>query len=180
MVLEDNQGNPIDEYGNLIIQKIRSIDEIVDDEFRFGKRNVELPPISRNLDKAIGANNRPLIIKKNIFIKNTKSHPELSPESSRNILKQALYTPNMHGATQPITHPDYKVAIHTGELNSVVVIDLYQIREHIEVVGWRQIDQEGLEKMKRQATREDGQLLILSPVDGSAADLSALPSNMPF
>lgn len=55
MVLEDNQGNPID--------------EIVDDEFRFGKRNVELPPISRILDKAIGANNRPLIIKKNIYTK---------------------------------------------------------------------------------------------------------------
>ena len=33
--------------------------------------------------------------------------------------------------------------------------------------------------MKRQATREDGQLLILSPDNGLAAGLSALPSNLP-
>lgn len=32
--------------------------------------------------------------------------------------------------------------------------------------------------MKRQAAREDGQLLILSPITGLAADLSTLTDNL--
>lgn len=40
------------------------------------------------------------------------------------------------------------------------------------------IDGEGLDKMKKQAEREGGQFLILSPEDGSAAALSALPQDL--
>jgi len=53
-------------------------------------------------------------------------------------------------------------------------------KENLEIVGWRQVDSSGLEKLKRQAAREDGQLLILSPINGSAADLSTLPGNLSF
>ena len=37
------------------------------------------------------------------------------------------------------------------------------------------VNEKGLAKMQRQAEREGGQFLILSPNDGSAAALSALP-----
>lgn len=48
------------------------------------------------------------------------------------------------------------------------------------MVGWRFINKRGLEKLKRQAKREDGQLLILSPKKGLAADLSALEFSLPL
>ena len=178
--LYDQQGNPVDEKGKLLLSKIKSIDEITDAEFSIGYRNVELPEISKDLDKALNASGRAVIIKSNIFTKNAISHPELSSKQSREILKQALYAPEMYGSSQPKSRPDYKVVIHRGNLNAIVIIDVYVGKENLEVVGWRQVDLSGLEKLKRQAAREDGQLLILSPKNGLAADLSTLPGNLSF
>ena len=42
---------------------------------------------------------------------------------------------------------------------------------------WYEVDKIGLKNKKRQVEREDGQFLIHSPLDGSAAALSALPSD---
>ena len=51
-------------------------------------------------------------------------------------------------------------------------------KDNVEIVNWHFLRNEALETLKRQATREDGQLLILSPDNGLAADLSTLPSNL--
>lgn len=174
-VYADNQGNPVDADGKLIIDEVNSIDEITDEDFETPTRNVQLPAIPENVAIAIGANGRPIVIKKNVFEKNGNTHVELEPEDSRNILRSALYNPNLVGSTQPIRRPDYKVAIRTGEQNAVVVLDVYQEKDFVEIVGWRIVNERGLAKMQRQAEREGGQFLILSPNDGSAAALSALP-----
>ena len=55
---------------------------------------------------------------------------------------------------------------------------MYDKKDNVEIVGWRKVDEDGFEHMKRQVQREGGQFLILSPQEGSAADLSALPSNL--
>lgn len=68
-----------------------------------------------------------------------------------------------------------KWVIQTGDKNAVIVLDVYSRKDNVEIVGWRKVDASGLEKMKRQAKREGGQFLILSPDKGSAAALSALP-----
>jgi len=74
----------------------------------------------------------------------------------------------------------YWVAVNRGNgKNATVVVDVYPTKDNVEIVGWRSINDKGLEKLKKQAEREDGQLLMLSPDDGSAADLSALASNLP-
>ena len=65
-----------------------------------------------------------------------------------------------------------------GNKNSVVVLDIYANNSNVEIVGWRKIDGKGLERMRRQSEREGGQFLILSPNDGSAAALTALPSDV--
>lgn len=174
----DNQGNPIDENGNLIIEDVESIDEITDKDFTEPTRTVGLPKIPQNVDEAIGANGRKAIIKKSIFVKNRDTHGELTPNDSRDILNRALYNPNLVGTNQPIRRPDYKVAIQTGDKNAVVVLDVYAGKDNVEIVGWRKVDAKGLAKMKRQAEREGGQFLILSPNEGSAAALSALPSDV--
>ncbi|MBO7561917.1 MAG: hypothetical protein J6T04_03405 [Bacteroidales bacterium] len=178
--LFDGQGNPVDSKGKLILVRVKDLDEISNEEFSVGYRNVELPEIPKNLDEALGALGRSVIIKSNIFTKNAKSHPELSSTKSREILKQALYSPDMYGSSQPKSRPDYKVVIHQNSLNAIVILDVFVGKENLEIVGWRQVDSSGLEKLKRQAAREDGQLLILSPINGSAADLSTLPGNLSF
>ena len=172
----DNQGNPIDTDGNLIVETITSISEITDQDFETPTRSIVLPTLPDNVSNAIGTNGRAVIIKKNIFEKNGNTHVELGPSDSREILQSALYNTNIVGSTQPIKRPDYKVAIRTGEKNAVVVLDVFQGKEYVEIVGWRKVNEKGLEKMQRQAEREGGQFLILSPNDGSAAALSALPS----
>lgn len=175
MPLVDNQGNPIDTNGKLVIEEVSSIDEITDEDFEAPTRNVQLPAIPENVANVIGTEGRSVIIKKNVFLKNGNTHVELEPADSRAILKSALYNPNLVGSTQPIKRPDYKVAIRTGEKNAVVVLDVFRDKEHVEIVGWRLVNEKGLAKMQRQAEREGGQFLILSPNDGAAAALSALP-----
>lgn len=56
-----------------------------------------------------------------------------------------------------------------------MVLDVYQEKDFVEIVGWRMVNERGLAKMQRQAEREGGQFLILSTNDGSAAALSTLP-----
>ncbi|MDR1357457.1 MAG: hypothetical protein LBJ58_07305 [Tannerellaceae bacterium] len=55
---------------------------------------------------------------------------------------------------------------------------LYPQKDAIEIIGWRYINEKGVDKLKRQAEREGGQILILSPGNGSAAALSALPYSL--
>ena len=174
-VYADNQGNPVDADGKLIVDEVNSIDEITDEDFETPTRNVQLPAIPENVANAIGTEGRPVVIKKNVFAKNGETHVELEPEDSRDILRSALYNPNIVGSTQPVKRPDYKVAIRTGEKNAVVVLDVYREKDYVEIVGWRMVNEKGLAKMQRQAEREGGQFLILSPNDGAAAALSALP-----
>lgn len=174
----DNMGNPIDSNGNLIVEDLKSVNDISDSDFLSPTRSVGMPTLPPNVNDAIGANGRRVIIKKDIFVKNRDTHSELTPADSRDILQRALYNPNLVGTTQPIRRPDYRVAIQTGDKNSVVVLDVYAGKEYVEIVGWRKVDSKGLEKMKRQSEREGGQFLILSPGEGSAAALSALPSEV--
>ena len=172
----DNMGNPIDAEGRLIVEDVESIEEISDLDFTEPTRTVALPRLPQNVAEAINTQGRKVIIKKRIFEKNRDNHKELTPEQSRDILMRALYNPNLVGSGQPVTRPDYKVAIQTGDKNAVVVLDVYAGKDNVEIVGWRKVDAKGLEKMKRRAEREGGQFLILSPESGSAAALSALPS----
>lgn len=174
----DNMGNTLNSDGSIHTESVKSIKEITDEDFNEPTRSVELPNVPDNVSSALGAEGKPVIIKKNIFEKNLTNHPELEPEDSRAILENALYNPNLIGQTQPIRRPSYKVAVQTGDKNSIVVLDVYNDKKQVEIVGWRLINEKGLAKMKRQAEREGGQFLILSPKDGSAAALSTLPHGL--
>ena len=146
---EDAQGNPIDEEGRLVLEEMKSIDELTDEDFTNPTRTVQLPKIPENVDAAIGANGKPVIIKRNIFEKNKNHHKELNAEDGRNIINRALYNPDIVATNQPITRPDYKVVIQTGDKNAAVVLDVYQGKDNVEVVGWRQMEANGLERLKR-------------------------------
>ncbi len=174
----DSQGNPVDKDGRLIVEKVKSIDDIHDDDFTSPSRTVELPKIPENLDKALGAKGKPVIIKKNIFEKNLRAHKDLTPAKSREILTNALYNTKLYGQTQPKSRPNYWVAIKLADPNSVVVLEIANKKNNVEIVGWRYSGDTQLENLKKQAEREGGQLLILTSNNEAAAGLSTLPSGL--
>ena len=173
----DKQGNPVDGDGKLILEKT-TINGLTGEDFSNPSRSVELPKIPDNVDKAIGAKGKPVIIKKNIFEKNKANHPELKPSQSKMILANALYSTNLYGQTQPITRPNYWVVIRTSDPNKVAVLEVSEKKDNIEIVGWRYAGERQLEELRKQSEREDGQLLILTSDKEAAAGLSTLPSDV--
>ena len=170
----DNQGNPINKNGKLVIEKINSIDDLTNEDFTNPKRNVELPKLPANVDKAIGGN----IIKKNIFEKNRDKHNDLTPQQSKEIISNALYIPNLIGKTQPSLRPKYWIAIKTNNKNSII-IEVNNNKDNLEIISWYNVDNKELEKIKRQAEREDGQLLVqTSNTLEAAAALSTLTHDL--
>ena len=160
----DKQGNPIDAEGRLITEKVEDISDLSDDDFNNPTRSVELPKIPKNVDDALGANGRPVIIKKNIFEKNGKSHG-FTPKQSRKILGDALYNPDIVGQSQPSTKKTHWVAIKVDEKSPITILEVNAGKDNVEVVGWYTLDARNLERIKRQAEREGGELLVLSPKD---------------
>ena len=142
---------------------------MTDEDFSAPTRSVELPTLPKKVDEAIGANGKPVIIKKNIFERNAERHADLTADDSRNILQSALYNANLYGQNQKAKRPYNWVVINTKDKegnNRLVLIELSPEKENAEIVHWHYIDDKGLDKIKRQAEREDGQLLIL-PSEGS-------------
>ena len=160
----DKQGNPINADGTLKVDKVNSINELTDADFENPTRNVELPSIPENVDKAIGANGKPVVIKKNIFEKNKKSH-NFSNQQSRDILTNALYNTDLVGHTQPTKRPKHWVAIQLDEKSPIIVLEVNENKDNVEVVGWYTLDIRNLERIKRQAANEGGELLMLSSKD---------------
>lgn len=173
----DNQGNPIDEDGNLIVEKIASISDLTDEDFEHPTRSVELPAIPQNVDDAIGANGKPVVIKKNIFEKNKQSHSDLTPVQSREILHSALYNADLYGRNQKAKRPYNWVVINTTDEkghNRLVLLEVNNNKDNVEIVHWHYIDERGFGKIKKQAEREGGQLLILpSDISEEAGALSS-------
>ncbi|MGN0875366.1 MAG: hypothetical protein ACI4OZ_09290, partial [Akkermansia sp.] len=172
----DNQGNPLNEDGSLKLEKVSSVDELTDEDFNAPSRNVELPELPENVDAAIGAHGKPVVIKKNIFARNLERHSDLTADESRSILASALYTPDLYGQNQKAKRPYNWVVINTKEKdgrNRLVLLEVNGNKENVEIVHWHYIDERGLNKIKRQAEREGGQLLILPSNEEEAGALSS-------
>ena len=171
----DRQGNPLNSDGTLYIEEVASIDDITDADFEEPTRTIALPDIPNNVRDAIGAGEKPVIIKKNIFERNGISHSDLTPEQSRDILRSALYNADLYGQNQKNTKPYNWVVINiTDEAgkNKLVLLEVNQNNNNVEIVHWHYLDARGLEKLRRQADREDGQLLILPSIKEEVGALS--------
>lgn len=162
--LKDNQGNPLNQDGTLKLDKIKSVDELTDEDFLHPTRNVELPRLPKKIADAIGTEGKPVVIKKNIFERNYMRHKDVTPELSKVIFKSALYNPDLYGQNQKKTRPYNWVLINTKDEkgnNRTVLLEVNPNKDNVEIVHWHFVDERGLKKIKKQADREDGQLLIL-------------------
>ena len=162
--LKDNQGNPLNADGTLKLDKIKSVDDLTDEDFTNATRNVQLPSIPKNVDDAIGANGKPVIIKKNIFEKNWNAH-KFTPSESRKVLSNALYNTDLVGRSQPTKKPNHWVAIKLDEKSPITVLEVNDNKDNVEVVGWYTLDERNFGRIKRQAERNGGELIMLSPND---------------
>ena len=172
--LKDNQGNPLNQDGTLKLDKIKSVDELTDEDFTSAFRNVELPAIPKNVDAAIGANGKPIVIKKNIFEKNWNAH-KFTPAESKKVLNDALYNTDLVGHTQPTKKPNHWVAIKLDDKSPITVLEVNDNKDNVEVVGWYTLDERNLGRIKRQAERNGGELIMLTPKDDKVESLSTPP-----
>ena len=175
-VLMDKQGNPIAADGKLIVEEINSIDDISDDDFNAPTRNIQLPILPLHIDKAIGANGKPVVIKKNIFNKNRKNHKDLGASDSRYILNNVFYNTNMYGQNQKVSRPYNWILIHTADKNSAVIVEVNEGKDNVEVVGWQYLRGNSLEQKKRQAIKEGGLILTLENAAGDTLNGSSSAS----
>ena len=173
---KDNQGNPIDDNGKLVIEEVKTISEITDDDFINPSRNIGLPKLSTIVSDAIGANGRKPIIKKNIFEKNRNSHRDLTAEDGRRILNDVLYNPDLYGQNQKSSRPYNWILVHLADRNSSVILEVNPTKENLEIVNWHYLKEETLERKKRQAIKEGGLILTLSEDNAAADTLNNLSS----
>ena len=92
----------------------------------------------------------------------------------------ALYSPNLYGQNQKTSRPHNWVVINvpgTDGNNRLVLLEVNRDKNNVEVVHWHYIDDKGLEKIKKQAAREDGQLLILPSVSTEEAGALSGPTS---
>lgn len=160
---QDAQGNPIDDNGRLIAEVSR-IEDVTDKDFTNPARNILLPKLPLDIDIIIGARGRAVLIKRSIFMKNMRDHKDVVPNQSRSIIMSALFNTNIYGQNQKKRRPFYWVLISNDRecgKNKLVLLDVNPKKEYIEIVHWHYINDKSLNSLKRQAAREDGQLLIL-------------------
>ncbi|MBQ4480039.1 MAG: hypothetical protein II943_05320 [Victivallales bacterium] len=160
--------------------KLNSPEEITDEDFQHPHRDIELPPVALKLLELIGKKAKPVLLKKEIQEKNLSHHKEITPDISRKILQRALYSGDFIARNQPVSRPNYWVAVKLdGQDNAIVVLDMEETKEAHEIVGWRKVDDRGLSKMEKQAVREGGQFLMTKDLvesQGRRDRLSALPN----
>ena len=162
--LKDNQGNPLNQDGTLKLDKIKSVDELTDEDFLHPTRNVELPKLPKKIADAIGTEGKPVVIKKNIFERNYMRHKDVTPELSKVIFKSALYNPDLYGQNQKKTRPYNWVLINTKDEkgnNRTVLLEVNPNKDNVEIVHWHFVNDKNLGLIKKQAIREGDQVLIL-------------------
>ena len=108
--------------------------------------------------------------------RNGKAHA-FTPQSSRDILERALYNPDIVGQSQPNTKKNHWIVIKLDDKSPIVVLEVNSNKDNVEIVGWYTLDNRNLDRIKRQAKREGGELLILASKE-AAASLSTLPSDL--
>ncbi len=166
----DNQGNPVDAEGNLVLEKVGDISEISDEDFINPTRNIELPDIPMEVSDAIGSGGKPIVIKRNVFEKNRKAHEDLTPQDSRKILTQALYNPALYGQNQKKTRPYNWILIHLADRNSAIIVEVNENKDNIEIVNWHYLRDNSLRQKQEQAIKEGGLILTLGSAVGNTLD----------
>ena len=69
------------------------------------------------------------------------------------------------GRTQPTKRPLHWVAIKLDKKSPIVVLEVDENKDNVEIVGWYILDTRNLNRIKRQAEKNGGDLVMLYPKD---------------
>ena len=155
-------------------ETLPSISALDDKDFEAGYRDVILPELPDNVNELIGTHGKKVLIKKNIFDKNKKNHPELGDAAAqKQILSDALYYAEMVISAKPKAKPNYWIVVKIGDKYANVTIDADNSKNAVEVVNWYWLNDKTLEAKKKRAIKEGGQVLITLK-RGQQSEISAL------
>ncbi|MGN0860619.1 MAG: hypothetical protein ACI4P3_01825, partial [Candidatus Spyradosoma sp.] len=164
------------------IEEIRrgsdAVNAIEESDFSVPSRDVELPEMTTRARNTIGLPAKKILIKKNVFEKNLREHPDTNASDGKKILAAALYAPDFALKDKPKLKPNYWVLVKVDGKSAIVVIDTDPKKDRIEVVGWHWSDEKNNARLERRAQRnesEGGKILMTNPDADRAAFLSALP-----
>ncbi len=119
---------------------------------------------------------KPVVLKENIAIKNQASHPEISHEESMAMLQKAISRPDMLILDQPGKKPDNWHFVTVDKRNHAVLVELAEGKDAYEIVNWHYLKDSALAQKIERAGREGGRVLITGNGPRSAG-LSDLPAS---
>ena len=76
-----------------------------------------------------------------------------------------MYNTDLVGQSQPSKKPFHWVAIKLDDKSPIVVLEVNENKDFTEIVGWYTLDERNLGRIKRQAIKNGGELVMLSLKD---------------
>ena len=91
-----------------------------------------------------------------MFVKNAKTHDDLTANDGRAILSEALYNPNLYGQNRKATRPYNWILIHSADTNSAIIVEVNETKDNVEIVNWHYLSDESLERKKDKRLGREG------------------------
>jgi hypothetical protein len=140
-----------------------------------GRGNITLPGLKPSILAAINTNDKPVVVKESIAIKNRKHHPEIGVGEDAQILRETLYDADYIFQSKPKTKPNYWSFAKQDGGDSVTIIEINEKKGAHEVVSWFRLKKKEFERQQKRTRDEGGHFLITKELSlQGAAGLSAL------
>lgn len=143
------------------------------EDFENPTRDYELPRLNKDDLNKLGKEDKPVILKKNIIIKNKNNHPEVSIDEYAKILSDTLLDTTEIIQTQPHKKPNYYTFINENN-NEISVVELSENKDNYEVVNFFKVNKKRIEDYRKKAIKDGGEIVITERKTQGAARLSAL------
>ena len=145
----------------IIVLEIKSLLDLTDEDFYNMQNSFKLPPIRTKVWTDKFKDNKPVLLKKRINDKQQKDHTNFRGKD-REIINNALTEADQILHCKHNTKPFYYSIVKNGERFDVVNIDTDPNKQYNEIVDWRRVYSKDIERMKRQAIKNN------TPVGGQS------------
>jgi len=130
-------------------EKQRKIDSVRID---FTKDN-KLPGLNKEDLVALGASDKPVLLKKNIIEKNRNDHPEILPGDYNTIIGQSLYNPDGIFPGHA-SKPYFNFASRVGEGKSTItLLEIAKTKDYYEIVNLHWLENVARGRKERKGER---------------------------
>lgn len=149
----------------IIVLEIKSLLDLTDEDFYNMQNSFKLPPIRTKVWTDKFKDNKPVLLKKRINDKQQKDHTNFRGKD-REIINNALTEADQILHCKHNTKPFYYSIVKNGERFDVVNIDTDPNKQYNEIVDWRRVSAKDIERMKRQAIKNNTQVGGQSHITG--------------